>query len=44
VDEACPFGPLAKNGKQVRVGKGSGTWNEKNLEGKEGPICKRPKC
>jgi hypothetical protein len=40
VDETCSLGPLAKNGKQVRIGKGSQTWSEKDLEEKEIPIYK----
>jgi hypothetical protein len=44
MDEECSYQPLAKSGEQVQVGKGSQIWNEMNMEEKEGPIYKQPKC
>jgi hypothetical protein len=44
MDETCSFRPLARNGKQVQVGKGSRTWSEKDPKEKEGPTCKWFKC
>jgi hypothetical protein len=40
VDEAYSPKPLARNGKQVRVGKGSQTWSEEDSKEKKKPTYK----
>lgn len=44
MDEAYSYQPFARSGEQVQARKGSRTWSEMNMEEKEGPTYKQPKC
>jgi len=44
MDEAYSYQPFARSGEQVQARKGSQTWSEMNMEEKEGPTYKQPKC
>ncbi len=44
MDEICSLRPLAINGKQVQIRKGSWIWSEENSKDKERPTCKQLEC